>query len=643
MPGGPHIGAPSTLLSAFTGNVNPQLNMLLSMEERLIFIRNLGSGPWIMPYSMPENALPCIFLRREGALEVTMKGMIGDCDVLVRNQYGTRDIQKARLCVKYGEEEAVSRMTKCRTNGGDSKYFQFEETFVFSTPPCTPSFLEDFERTIKLKLVERGNERATEREAQPQQLDASRGSISGTMGYVRKCFGGIGTTEFAVSKREPIDFEKLMASEGCEMDMTVKIHARADTVLFSKEVLPNSRNIDVVVHLKWIPPSAKRSDAPSTNLANIPHNPIYPIYLTSSDGKRHEYDPVCGEEILRQGMGHTIFEHTKKYFDDDPLGPRFGCSAEKAPPVKRVLAVYGINVPTQVSGTLCRPRAMVVKKGKVRARFVPDPTGKSAVDREYGVYSGGIWETTETPQLDLVTGKTIRRSGDDTVPYWSLQVPKTWKSETRAVRVEELEGAGHRGILNDERFHAILLDYLGGKDAVHACNSEAESVLQNGYRPSLEKKPMEKENICRVSGARFLSQERRVIATVYEARNLGAVNGTFSSFNPYAKVYYDGEIKGKTLEQKYGTINPIWGAGEGECFSFIVENASKGPSHIECEVVDKSLFSSTSFGTAKIPFTTRFDSKDIRWHSLTKKVAGQDSSHEVDAGEIKIGMEIKNV
>ena len=52
------------------------------------------------------------------------------------------------------------------------------------------------------------------------------------------------------------------------------------------------------------------------------------------------------------------------------------------------------------------------------------------------------------------------RSGDGTVPYYSLQHLKTWNGDSCNVSVEELEGAEHREIFADARFHKILVDYV---------------------------------------------------------------------------------------------------------------------------------------------------------------------------------------
>ena len=80
----------------------------------------------------------------------------------------------------------------------------------------------------------------------------------------------------------------------------------------------------------------------------------------------------------------------------------------------------------------------------------------------YTVSNGLISETPETKQN---SGKSI--CGDGTVPYWSLHHVKEWESQVSEVSIFEIDGAEHREILADPRFHNEVLRY---------CLLEKESV-----------------------------------------------------------------------------------------------------------------------------------------------------------------------
>jgi len=54
---------------------------------------------------------------------------------------------------------------------------------------------------------------------------------------------------------------------------------------------------------------------------------------------------------------------------------------------------------------------------------------------------------------------TVWKNEDGTVRYWSLQHVRTWENEYQ-VSIDELDGADHREILADKRFHEVLIDYV---------------------------------------------------------------------------------------------------------------------------------------------------------------------------------------
>lgn len=84
--------------------------------------------------------------------------------------------------------------------------------------------------------------------------------------------------------------------------------------------------------------------------------------------------------------------------------------------------------------------------------------------KTHAVEKGLIRETKKTPQTIIGTDAIQKKSGDGTVPYWSLQQCRMWQGKGVAecdVKVHEIESAEHRAILNDSRFHDILLEILG--------------------------------------------------------------------------------------------------------------------------------------------------------------------------------------
>jgi len=469
--GGPHAGAPSTISMIFNPQLNPMLDPMLRNEERLVFGRSLGSGPWLMPRVLPLNvsAPPCLFCKEEGLLQISIEEPIGDCDTLIRTKYGTRDMDSIKLFVEFDDKIISSKaapIIETKNDNKDAKCFAIKETFKFATPPkLTEGALPSFTLTLKHLGTMRAYDlektnvvfsglRLIDRDRNTRKL-INAGAV---------CANKYGTV-IGRSTKQVIDINALSSASNYEMHVPVTIHARVDMRLTSLEPKRNSRNIQTNVKIKWIPPFSK-IPKPSCHLApvavlddNLP-NPgtIQPISYSQSD-----YKPVSGNAIIQAEGLETTLNLIENEYERDDLGPRT-FSATDAPPVKKVTAVYGINIPTQVSTVCCRrPISRSGSGSTVSTEFILDKSSCLAGLQRSGYVNdeGKIMETNETLQRDLLTGEDIHRSGDGSVPYYSLQQCQFWKKDGSCdVHIEEIDGAEHRAILADERFHSFLLDYV---------------------------------------------------------------------------------------------------------------------------------------------------------------------------------------
>ena len=186
------------------------------------------------------------------------------------------------------------------------------------------------------------------------------------------------------------------------------------------------------------------------------------------------YDIWNGRDLFEQdGFCNNMFDVDSEYYEHDPLGPST-TSALEAPPVNIVRSIYGINVPTEVSAVYRKEPVVVIGDGKADRRYKIDKSAafSKTTDAEnvddpriaamlegYRLKDGIIEETPDC--LQTVPGTTEKRKccGDGTVPYWSLVHCLTWKDSVPVVTADELEGAVHRPILSDKRFHALLRKY----------------------------------------------------------------------------------------------------------------------------------------------------------------------------------------
>ena len=193
-----------------------------------------------------------------------------------------------------------------------------------------------------------------------------------------------------------------------------------------------------------------------------------------------KYIPCHTNQLLNmEGMGNVNRLLDNSYIPD-PVGP-LSESSWQPPPVKRVISIYGINYPTEVSAVYRRnlkhiPNASnnksSIKKSissELEPTFVLDKDAILAkpIKKTHTIKKGLIYETSKSPQTVIdANGTSITefKSGDGSVPYWSLQHCRTWIDQGPAkcnVTVHEIDSVEHRAILNDERFHKILLDLLG--------------------------------------------------------------------------------------------------------------------------------------------------------------------------------------
>jgi hypothetical protein len=449
-----------------------------STEERLIFGRSLGSAPWLMPRILPSDrsAFPTVICKQEGLLEISFPETVGDVDKLVRNKYGTRQIAPLKIFIEYGDAEARSRAgIRQEENEEEEKHHvQFKETFAFATPPTLKDDTDLKEFTIVLK--ELGNQRASDKEkANPlvtmMRLVDQRGYhvrfLLNAMGKVAKEY----KTVIGRSTKQKIDMKALLSSKDYEMDIPITIHARVDMHLTSLEPKENSRTIQIMMRVKWTPPPSE--DPPSSKTAPIgllPTNEEYKfanVKVVSNSDSAAEYKPISGNAICHgEKIDATIAKLVETKYEADPLGPRQASSAD-VPPVKKVFAVYGINLPTQIASVCCRSSPVVYKKGRLVPNFTIDEAASFSDDevtKGYEITDGKILETSATPQKDFLTGEMVTKSGDGTVPYYSLQQPQFWKKNNPEcdVEIREIEGAEHRMILDNKEFHDILLKYVTG-------------------------------------------------------------------------------------------------------------------------------------------------------------------------------------
>jgi hypothetical protein len=191
-------------------------------------------------------------------------------------------------------------------------------------------------------------------------------------------------------------------------------------------------------------------------------NDTSPTFAVANREQDTYFEASGNDLLLREELGR-ICSLIGSVYDNDPLGPRT-LSAVEAPPVRRIKAVYGINLPTEVGCVYRRHKGFVDSDHKLKNIHVVDTSAKFVGHAPGYTCDGGI--ILETPNVVYTskaadgTAETKRCCGDGTVPYWSLSHVREWQSDDCEVTIDEIDGAEHREILADGRFHTILVDYI---------------------------------------------------------------------------------------------------------------------------------------------------------------------------------------
>ena len=163
------------------------------------------------------------------------------------------------------------------------------------------------------------------------------------------------------------------------------------------------------------------------------------------------YDQRNITDLLPIVAPESMAQYQKYYLDDDIITKE----QMNPPPVKKLLAVYGVNCETEMFQFY---KKRVHRKGKNAEVFELDSKGSIP---NFKCVGGIGYETPSTLQIQPDTGEEVQISGDHTVPYCSLRYCMTWQNLPGFnVDVREIEKVTHRGILSSEQLHDVLLDYV---------------------------------------------------------------------------------------------------------------------------------------------------------------------------------------
>jgi pimeloyl-ACP methyl ester carboxylesterase len=472
--GAPHLGAPKALRSTISGD-KMSLDTFLNDEEALVLGRSFGSGPWLMPTHLPDGVPASCYIRPHGVLEVSFVHAVNTNPLVENRAMLNRPARYQMQLAARGFHENSNEQHLVRTPfhridsnlGRDVVVFGDRISFATSPKPLNGA-------TIQLLLQEPGLAGAKKEKEKFNVLRCLLCCLCFccwpcfivfrivkcvTCGVVRGATLAADAIASSTGSGSTLAFSESIKIPGAVWkgkEVTIKVPmyhvddygAVEGVCCLTYAVQP--RTIDVFVKLKWHPYSSNKSFRRKCSSicepsSNAPH--------LSIKRKGREYQEFPGYDLMeREGLSY-MFDFVKSAYDGDKLLPR-SLSSEDAPPVHRVHAIYGINLPTEI-GAIYTRQDTCLTENRLQSLYKPD---KAHIDTStgYSIVDGILFETPKTKQS---VDKKREVSGDGTVPYWSLQHCKTWNNRDCLVTVVELDRAEHRGILADSRFHAEVLRY----------------------------------------------------------------------------------------------------------------------------------------------------------------------------------------
>eukprot|EP01105_Mastigella_eilhardi_P020016 TRINITY_DN4741_c0_g1_i1.p1 TRINITY_DN4741_c0_g1~~TRINITY_DN4741_c0_g1_i1.p1 ORF type:complete len:1062 (-),score=244.48 TRINITY_DN4741_c0_g1_i1:53-3190(-) len=170
------------------------------------------------------------------------------------------------------------------------------------------------------------------------------------------------------------------------------------------------------------------------------------------------FEPADVLAILNEAGGTNPIKFRQDYYVNDPNfggGPDGDAAILEAPPVERLVAIYGVNLPTEKFYLYAR-----AKDGSIT--FSKNTKCMETKFQSYKIKDGIAYETPNTPQplIKELTGVDTTRCGDGTVPYESLAFCTTWRDRIPELVVQELPLAEHRAILKNKVFFHLFIDLV---------------------------------------------------------------------------------------------------------------------------------------------------------------------------------------
>lgn len=430
----PHLGTPMALRNILSGD-KMGFDKFLNSQETLSFGRSLGSLPWLLPRDLPPGVPSSAYVLNNGVLKVEFPSSLDPTPLVGdrRTVFKPKGLQLVVSCGLKSNQRKLDPLETPFRNVSNRGICSFHDIMSFSTDPQPKN--EEFILQIALKEPHLAK-------MKPKLLNKALRYVPNSEPTVLKA--GSGTT---LALSEPISIPKTIF-KGKQERLQVILKQKEDS---NEEMESNPRIVILDVNVEWVP----HRDEVSVD-SNCPViSKVTDLAPTLNVRKyRQKFNEINGHDMMHcEGLDDYLLTVHNIYNCDNELGPR-SMSSIYAPPINRVHALYGINLPTEIGAAYHRKDS---SSDPIKEVNIYDLDKKASLSHsDYRIKNGIILETSSTRQ---VVAKNRQVSGDGYVPYWSLHHPTTWKCPGREVTIVELEGAEHHKILRDTRLHEEILKY----------------------------------------------------------------------------------------------------------------------------------------------------------------------------------------
>ena len=202
----------------------------------------------------------------------------------------------------------------------------------------------------------------------------------------------------------------------------------------------------VIFHMRWLDfAGLKKHWVGSDKLWNGDSGDCSSAYqFQCPSDKAAVYEAIGAKEVMRIERCEEILNTWRRYYEEDPL---YDDLRQRCPPLKKIRAVHGVNVPTEAAYAL-RVQTIRLKQSEILTRLSFDD--EATMSDIHGRCVGG--------GTVHASGSNNALSGDGVVPLESLDECRNWAKVGLECELTCLQGVEHRAILADPHFHQIIRD-----------------------------------------------------------------------------------------------------------------------------------------------------------------------------------------